>query len=546
MNARFARPIALSGPMGTGKTTVGRALAGRVGGRFVDLDAEIERAEGCSIAELFAEDGEARFRDLEAHAIDRVLRDLGSNEGDTQLVIALGGGAVTRAETRRKLLHRAIVVTLRAPPASIVARLGVAGLARRPLLRASADPIASLTQLTSARADAYAEAHAQLDTDGREVDDVAQELEALWARDPVAVPLGARTYRVEASSGALTQLPAAIDALAPTALLLVTDDRVWPAVSARIEPALARATSARVPYARVILPSGEVHKTLAAVERIWDASLEGRLDRRAVIVAIGGGVVGDVAGFAAATLLRGVRVVQVPTTLLAMVDASVGGKTAIDRPQGKNLIGAFHQPSAVIADVSLLDTLPSRELRSGLAEAVKTGLIGDVALFEAIERDAELLAMGPVDAASARALSSIVRASIAHKARVVGEDERDESGARAALNFGHTVGHALEAHGGYSSLTHGEAVGLGMIAALKVGVARGVTDARLVDRLVRLLARLGLPHALDEVDVAGALPFVLADKKREGGKLSFVLVPEVGRSCIERIEHAELRRLVAG
>jgi 3-dehydroquinate synthase len=259
-----------------------------------------------------------------------------------------------------------------------------------------------------------------------------------------------------------------------------------------------------------------------------------------VLLAVGGGVVGDLAGFAAATLLRGVRFVQVPTTLLAMVDASVGGKTAIDRPQGKNLVGAFHQPSAVFADVDLLRTLPARELRSGLAEVVKIALVGDPSLLESIEASVEAIANNDLDA-----LVPLVRASVAHKAFVVSEDERDVTGARAALNFGHTVGHALEAHGGYSALTHGESVALGMVAALRIGVARSVTPAALLDRTVRLLAALGLPTELDARTVEAALPRILHDKKRVGTHVDFVLVPDVGRTSRQRLSLDEIRAAVA-
>jgi len=511
------RALALSGPMGVGKSTIGRRIAERTGVPFIDIDDEIARAAGRSVAEIFRVDGEPAFRARERMMIAKHLA-----EGPK--VIALGGGAVVDDGIRRQLIDRSILVTLDAPAEIIADRLGAAGVAKRPLL-AGGSPVERLRALIGTRAGAYAECHARIATGERSVDEVAADVIALWQRDPVAVALGERSYRIEIGAGVRHELPATL-ALLGGQVILVTDDRAWPAVEGR----LGDLTFA----ARVVLPSGEVHKTIESVARVWDAALERGIDRRAVILAVGGGVVGDLAGFAAATLLRGVRFVQVPTTLLAMVDASVGGKTAIDRPQGKNLVGAFHQPSAVLADTELLETLPARELRSGLAEVAKTALIADGALLDALERI-------DVSTLDAKGLAAIVRASIACKARVVAEDERDVTGARAALNFGHTVGHALEAHGDYSRLTHGEAVALGMIAALRIGVARGVTRPDLLERARALLTRLGLPTDLDREPLFEALPRIASDKKREGAKIAFVLLEDVGRTRNERLSLEEAR-----
>ena len=508
----IARSIVLSGPMGVGKSTVARALAERTGVPLVDVDLAIEEAAGKPVARIFADEGEAAFRAREATTIARLL------DGASPMVLALGGGAVLHQATRRALVHRTIVVSLRASPQTLLARIGPAGVAARPLLAGDPDPAARLASITRERHAAYAEAHAIVDTEHRSPDELARAIEALWRRDPVLVPLGARSYRVEVGHGVRALLPQLVADLAAHRVLVVSDDRIWPLIFRSIEPVLAATRSSRV-----LLEAGETHKTIASVERIWDAAAAGDLDRGGVILAVGGGVVGDLAGFAAATWLRGVRFVQVPTTLLAMVDASVGGKTAIDRAQGKNLVGAFHQPSAVVADLDLLATLPPRDLRSGLAEIVKTALIGDEALLQRLEATSDL-------ASDPAALLAVVRASIAYKARVVAEDERDVSGARAALNFGHTVGHALEVHGGYDRWTHGEAVALGMIAALRVGVVRGRTPASLLERATRLLVRCGLPVELDLDELRAALPFVARDKKREGAAVSYVLVPAMGQS----------------
>ena len=242
-------------------------------------------------------------------------------------------------------------------------------------------------------------------------------------------------------------------------------------------------------------------------------------------MALGGGVVGDVTGFAAATLLRGLPVVQVPTTLLAQVDAAIGGKTAVDHPVGKNLIGAFHQPRLVLADVGTLATLPRRELLAGLAEVVKYGVIGDAALFAALERDPDAVLTGDPER-----LVPVVAACVRQKAAVVAVDEREERGERAVLNFGHTVGHALEAVTSYGRFLHGEAVAIGMVAAARVSAGLGLCEQTTVDRIAAVLGRLGLPVAVPaDVPVATLASAMRADKKSADGRIRFVAVEQVGR-----------------
>jgi 3-dehydroquinate synthase len=305
------------------------------------------------------------------------------------------------------------------------------------------------------------------------------------------------------------------------------------AVSPRVAPLVA-ALSARLPRVkRFDLPPGESAKNLAAVERTCEWLARSGYDRGAAIVGIGGGATSDHAGFAAAVYLRGIAYATCPTTLLAMVDASVGGKTAVDIPAGKNLVGAFHQPRAVVADLAFLESLPGREVAAGLAEVVKAGLIADASLLAALEAHAGAALPPPV-------LAQAIEAAIRIKAAVVTADER-EGGRRATLNFGHTVGHAVEADSGFA-LLHGEAVSLGMVAALALGVARGVTEPALLPRTSALLSRLGLP-----VDVGHRLtPEVLArmevDKKRLSDRVHFVLVPRAGECVLQDIPLPELKR----
>jgi len=303
---------------------------------------------------------------------------------------------------------------------------------------------------------------------------------------------------------------------------LVTSARVAALYRAPVERALRLAG---FDPTVVVIPDGEEHKTLATLGSIYDALLGAGVDRGTPLVALGGGVVGDLTGFAAATLLRGVPVVQVPTTLLAQVDAAIGGKTAVDHPAGKNLIGAFHQPRLVVADVDTLATLPRRELLAGLAEVVKYGVIGDAALFERIEADPQaVLTLAP------DVLVGVVAACARQKAAVVAADEREERGERAILNFGHTVGHAIETAAGYGRFLHGEAVAIGMVAAARVSHALGIADATTPERIRRTLERLGLPVAVPaDVPAAALVAAMRSDKKSAGGRIRFVAVEQVGR-----------------
>ena len=341
--------------------------------------------------------------------------------------------------------------------------------------------------------------------------------------ETVRVELGARSYDVVVGLDLLDTLGTRLATLGFAGRCgLVTSERVGALYRARVERALALAGFTPVV---VQIPDGEEHKTLATLGRIFDALLQAGIERRTALVALGGGVVGDVTGFAAASLLRGLPIVQVPTTLLAQVDAAIGGKTAVDHPVGKNLIGAFHQPCLVLADVGVLGTLPRRELLAGLAEVVKYGVIGDAALFAGLERDPDAVLTGDPER-----LVAVVAACARQKAAVVAADEREERGERAVLNFGHTVGHALEAVTSYGRYLHGEAVAIGMVAAARVSAGLGLCDATTVGRIGGLLARLGLPVAVPaDVPVAALAAAMRADKKSADGRIRFVAVEQVGR-----------------
>ncbi len=346
-------------------------------------------------------------------------------------------------------------------------------------------------------------------------------------RESVRIDLAERSYDILIGAGLLSR-PDSFDGLpSGGTAMIVTNTVVAPLYLAKLE-AILKARHARVLH--VVLPDGEVHKDWATLQRIFDALLGAACDRKTVLYALGGGVIGDMTGFAAASYMRGVPFVQVPTTLLAQVDSSVGGKTAINHPLGKNMIGAFYQPLRVICDLDTLKTLPDRELSAGLAEVIKYGPIADMDFMDWIEANIDALV-----AREPTALAMAVRRSCEIKAHVVGQDER-ESGLRAILNFGHTFGHAIEAGMGYGAWLHGEAVGCGMVMAARLSEALGRVDSDFVPRLRALVERAGLPSVapvLDTNDNAGRwLSLMRVDKKAEAGEIRFVLIDPPGQAVM--------------
>jgi 3-dehydroquinate synthase len=350
------------------------------------------------------------------------------------------------------------------------------------------------------------------------------------------IELGARSYPIFIGVGLLDDATLLGAAIVARDVLVVSNEVVAPLYLARLERGLA---GKRV--ASVILPDGEQHKTLATVERVLDAMVERRLNRDACVVALGGGVVGDMAGFAAACYQRGVDYVQAPTTLLAQVDSSVGGKTGVNHPGGKNLIGAFHQPRAVVSDIGTLGTLPPRELRAGLAEVIKVGLVADAGFLAWIEDNLEAL-LG-LDAAT---LTYAIRRSCEIKAGIVAEDEH-EHGRRALLNLGHTFGHAIETAAGYGAWLHGEAVGAGMLMAADLSARLGWLVPADVERVRSLLQRAGLPVAAPRIGAARGLELMGMDKKVLAGRIRLVLLRRLGEGVVAGDYPAEaLQATLAG
>ena len=510
----------LIGFMAAGKTSVGRALAKRWGQRFVDLDDEVAKL-GEAVATLVARD-EPEFRRREAAALAALI----AAGGD--LVIATGGGAAAHADNLERMRAAGCVIALDVDVATARERAG--DPASRPLLQR--DPVA-IAALAAARAPIYRRAHIVIDTNGRTIDEVvAQTADAARVYAGAAstvVALGARSYPVTV----VPQFERAL--LAPlgthTTLALVTDDNVARHWGAEAERVFA-------PAVTVVIPAGEAHKTLATYERVSDQLIAAGLDRHSAILALGGGVVGDLAGFVAATLFRGIAVAQLPTTLVAMVDAAIGGKTAVDTAAGKNLIGAFWQPKLVACNVATLATLPQRERRAGFGELWKYALLDGRALWDAVDRCAAWATAG---GELPDALREAITRSIAFKAAVVGRDEHARTGVRALLNLGHTVGHAIESHSG---MLHGEAVGLGLVVACRVSAALGLASPTLERQVADALIRTGLPHDPNTYLTDDVLARLHVDKKRVADRVRFIAIREVGSCEPVDIELAELRRIL--
>jgi shikimate kinase/3-dehydroquinate synthase len=522
--ALVGRSLVLVGLMGAGKTSIGRRLAARLGLPFRDADAEIELAAGCTIPELFSRYGERDFRDGERRVIRRVLA------GDP-LVLATGGGAFMDPQTRAAIRADGVSVWLRVRLPTLVRR--VSTRTNRPLLQ-SGDPAEVLARLIEQRHPTYAEADLVVDCGDEPPDHTtAKVLDALHAwRQPrrLCVTLSASNYDVVVGTDLLPRAGALLAPVLPQKRAVVVTDET---VAALHLPALLDGLAQTgIRTETVIVPPGEASKSVEGFTRLSTALLDLGVERRTTIIALGGGVVGDLAGFAAAVTLRGLPFVQVPTTLLSQVDSSVGGKTGINTSHGKNLMGAFHQPRMVLADTSVLGTLPLRELRAGYAEVAKAGLIGDAAFFAWCEANAPALIAGDPHARA----EAVLRAC-AFKAAIVGEDEREEkpNDGRALLNLGHTFAHAFEAEVGYGGgLLHGEAVAVGLGLAFRLSARLGHCSDADAARVAAHLESVGLPSEPGMLNrrfsAARLIANMKRDKKMRDGRLHFVLAHGIGQA----------------
>jgi 3-dehydroquinate synthase len=498
--------------MGTGKTAVGKTIARQLGRPFVDMDTEIEARAGKSVPRIFAEQGESAFRRLEA----TLCRELSAQRG---LVIATGGGALVDGRNRELMMETGLVICLDASPEAILDR--VSDNEHRPLLHVS-DPRSEIDRLLATRRDAYEAIPWHIETTDLSPEEVASHVRVLAEASALPVRYPGGKYDVYVGEGMLDHVGGTLRAAGVPGgvrIALVSNDVVAPLYAARVE--LALRTVGFQPFA-CIIPDGERHKTLATAASLYDLFLAGGLDRSGLVLSLGGGVTGDIAGFATASFMRGVAFAQVPTTLLSMVDASVGGKTGVDLPQGKNLVGAFKQPTAVVIDPDVLATLDAAEFRSGMAEVIKHGFIGAPDLIADLTEEGSGARPAMTSAQIARALRV--------KIEVVEADPYEE-GERAVLNLGHTIGHALEKLSRYQ-LRHGEAVSIGMVAAARIAAALGRAEPGLPGRIEDTLAAWDLPVRCPPYSVAAIWQALAHDKKRRGDRLRWILPTAMGDTAI--------------
>ncbi len=557
---RPMRQIVLIGISGVGKSSVGAILAARLGWPLIDTDDLVAELEGKTPAELITSRGEFAFRRIEERVVAEAARR-------TPAVISLGGGAFLSARSRRALGEHGMICWLDAAPAEIARRLREEpDSTERPLL--GEDLEGRLQELSDERRIHYSQADLWTPAQGLTPDAVAnrilqawsgganvhaggaRRLERLGSAQPAAGPAaivdtGSERYPIWVGAGELMRLPERLRQLGlEGAVYVVADEAVMEAHGQRLVEALDTGGYRGASY---VVPPGESSKSLRAAEEIYGWLAQSRAERRDTVIAFGGGVVGDLAGYVAATYLRGMPFVQVPTSVLAMNDAAIGGKVAVDLPGGKNLVGAFHQPRAVLSDIDLLRTLPRRAFTEGLAEVVKHALILDPLLLGEIERHAGGLGSAQPDR---ELLTHVIARSSRLKALIVSADPK-ERGLRAILNYGHTIGHAIEAVTGYEDYLHGEAVSVGMMGAARIAERMGILDNEVVARQADVLRTLGLPLAAPGVDTQAVMDTMFLDKKVEAGRLRFVLLEEIGRPVVrgdvpEEIVREVVRGLTAG
>ena len=532
--------LILTGFSFTGKSVVAKGVTRKMGWSLVDTDHQIAAIAGKSIPDIFAEDGEGRFRELERQVLKKACNRKKS-------VIAIGGGAIVDPGNRELFARSGVVVCLEAKPKTIYERLIASkqneDTVARPLL-AGADTLARITQLKASRQAYYATADWAVYTDdltpNKVVDEVIRGFEIISARRndanyvesaPVVVTTATESYPVFVGWGIMDDLGRRMRQMGLGGCAdVISDEEVFSYHGTRVSQALK---DAGFEVDSCLVPPGETTKTIDTAIKIYDWLVERRTERGHAIVALGGGMVGDLAGFVAATFLRGLPLVQVPTSLMAMADSSIGGKVAVNHPQAKNLIGAFYQPRLVLTDVSTLATLPKRELVSGWAEVVKHGLILDAGYVKFLETNAAALA-----SLEAQPTAEAIRRSVAIKASVVSEDERERE-RRMILNYGHTIAHGIEAATDYERFLHGEAVAIGMTGAAMISQRLGLIPLDVVTRQNSLLKGFGLPTSCSGVDQKRMLKAMALDKKVRERAVQWVLLEDIGKTTFRNDVAAE-------
>jgi len=561
--SRLGTNLVITGFSGTGKSLVAREVAQRLNWDFIDTDEEIVKQAGKPIVEVFQQDGESKFRELEREAIRKACQQ-------GQRVISIGGGAIVDPQNYELLAQNGLIICLEAKPETIYQRLFRnttydSEPEIRPLLT-NDNPLERISELKASRQPYYANVDWTIHTDNLSVTEVAEEVIKGWgllrrfaprndkggARNdkrkafsppPLSSPFkgeelksrngmdkdiacwvrtATQSYPIFVGWGLLDKLG---DKLRQTGLsgtvTIISDEIVFSIYGRRVKEILKDADFVVNAF---VVPQGEATKNIDSAIKIYDFLIEHRVERDDIIIALGGGMAGDLAGFVAATFLRGVPWIQVPTSLVAMVDASIGGKVAVNHPRGKNLVGAFYQPALVLADVQTLISLPQRELSSGWAEVIKYGLILDKEFFEFLEVNVDRLAELEPDV-----ITQAIAHSAAIKAQIVSEDEK-ERGKRAILNYGHTIAHGLEAATQYERFLHGEAVAIGMMGAAKLGQRLGLLSSELVKQQQALLQKFNLPTSFSAIDLTEVTRAMELDKKVREGAIRWVLLQDIGKA----------------
>jgi shikimate kinase/3-dehydroquinate synthase len=537
MDRRITNLI-ITGFSGTGKSLVAKEIARRLNWDFLDTDDEIVRQTGKPIAEIFRQDGEGKFRELERETIRKACR-----QGRT--VIAIGGGAIVDPQNYELLAKSGLIVCLEAKPETIYERLFREAACSpetevRPLL-ATDNPLERIRELKASRQPYYAKVDWTVHTDNLNIGQVAEEVirgirnlaefASPLARSDIdkdiacLVETATQSYPIFVGYALLDKLGEKMKqaALSGTAII-ISDENVFSLYGRKVEGILKDAGFAVNSF---VVPPGEETKNIDYAIRVYDFLVKHRAERDDIIIALGGGMVGDLAGFVAATFLRGIFWIQLPTSLVAMVDASIGGKVGVNHLEGKNLIGAFYQPNLVLADCETLTTLPQRELTSGWAEVIKHGLILDGGFFQFLESNVNRL-----KELEPELLTQAIARSAAIKAQVVSQDEKEREGKRTILNYGHTIAHGLEAATQYKRFLHGEAVAIGMTGAAKISQRLGLLSSDAVERQRALLQKFGLPTGFSGLDLAEITRAMELDKKVKEKAIRWVLLQDIGKAVI--------------
>lgn len=511
----------LVGMMGSGKTAIGSRLARLLNVPFYDTDLLIEQLTGRQVSRIFQESGEQTFRELEADRLRWVTQQPAG-------VVATGGGAVIREANRELMRRNGWMVYLEASPETLWARIPAD--TQRPLLKTH-NPLQRLRELLQEREPFYLEADWQIATGSLSMQAVVKRIASVFAPDidnplQIHIALGRdRDYTVEIAPGLLRANERLLSFLSSPQIVILTH----PILLSYVETLIAGLQGWGIQVSCITIPPGERYKSLHRAEKLYHHLTDLKADRQTCLIALGGGVIGDLGGFVASTYMRGIPLIQVPTTLLAQVDSSVGGKTAVDLPGGKNLAGTFYQPRHVLIDPEVLLSLPARQWRNGMAEVLKYGVTLDTALWKRLQIQQ---GFRPTRRNPKRMMDwvPVIGKCVQLKAQVVQEDEKDLTGRRAILNFGHTVGHAVETVLHYRSWLHGEAVAAGMVVEAEIGRKLGITQDALVENLTDTLQRYGLPVHLPDVPSDDLLQAMQRDKKTTGGQLNMVLLRSAGKA----------------